>query len=307
MANVNGLDRAVDRFEICLAETLRWESGEVQTPGAPIKRGRFSYANDPHDPGGPTMVGVIQRVYDGWRNTMGLARRPVRQIEDHEVRAIYRQNYWNLVRGDELPPGLDLAVFDFGVNSGCSRSVKYLQRLVGVTADGAIGARTLAAVANHDPEALVRRLMAERRTFVRQIKTYWRFGRGWETRLAAVERAALAMTGQAMQVAAVEDPNNGEAMEPVGSGRATVDPPTTMAASTTGNTALGIGTGGVAQLGVELGNAAAKVQAAGTSLDVLSVVIALAQSITFWIAVATIAGSAYVWIERRRRLIVDGE
>ena len=298
----------IDRFDACLAETLRWESGEIQVPGGAIVRGKFSYANDPHDPGGPTMVGVIQRVYDGWRQSMGLARRPVRDIEDHEIRAIYRQNYWNLVRGDELPPGVDLAVFDFGVNSGCARAVKYLQRIVGVTPDGAFGALTLAAVHRHDPADLVQRLMADRRTFVRKIPHYWRFGKGWETRLKAVERVAMAMLGGTQHPAPGPVPGPATGSSPAGSplsgsGRATVDAPETMAGPTTGTTAAAIGTGGFVQIGLEVGSAAAKVQASGSPVDVANLLIALMQSVSFWVAAATIAGSVYVWLERRRKLL----
>ncbi len=50
------------------------------------------------------------------------------------------------MRCDELPAGLDYAVFDFGVNSGISRAVKFLQRLIGVAADGRMTDAVVAAV-----------------------------------------------------------------------------------------------------------------------------------------------------------------
>jgi lysozyme family protein len=164
-----------DRFPACLAETLRWEGG---------------YSDHPRDPGGPTMAGVIQRVYDAWRDQMGLERRHVREIERRELEAIYRQNYWRAVRGDELPPGVDLVVWDFGVNSGPGRAIRALQACVGVTVDGHLGAGTLAAVRAADPDALVSALMAERRRFLRQIKTFPTFGKGWLRRCDGVEATA---------------------------------------------------------------------------------------------------------------------
>jgi lysozyme family protein len=128
-----------DRFTACLAETLRWEGG---------------WSNDPYDPGGATMRGVIQRVYDGWRDGQRLPRRSVRLIEDGELQAIYRANYWALVRGDELPAGVDLAVFDAGVNCGPGTAVRMLQQALGggLKADGHIGPATMAAVARTYPE-----------------------------------------------------------------------------------------------------------------------------------------------------------
>lgn len=172
-----------DYFRACLAETLRWEGG---------------YSDHPDDPGGPTMAGIIQRVYDAWRDNMGLPRRPVRDSEPHEREAIYRQQYWLAVRGDELPPGVNLAVFDFGVNSGPGRAVKALQRALGLTPDGAIGAITIRAAWDAEGEGrtadIVAAVMAERRRFIRQIRTYGSFGRGWERRCDGIEAAALRLS-----------------------------------------------------------------------------------------------------------------
>jgi lysozyme family protein len=142
------------------------------------------------------MKGVIQRVYDAWRTRNGLAHQSVRNISDSELQAIYRENYWAEVKGDQLPAGLDLAVFDFGVNSGPYRSILKLQGVLGVNADGQMGPVTLAAVARCDAEKTVIALQAARRAFVRQIKVYWRFGKGWESRITGVQVAALAMVGK---------------------------------------------------------------------------------------------------------------
>lgn len=165
-------------FETCLTETLKWEGG---------------WSNHPSDPGGPTMRGVIQRVYDAWRKRNGLPKRSVRNIEEHELQAIYRENYWQLVRGDELPPGVDLCVFDYGVNSGPSRSISHLQEVLGVKIDGFMGPVTLDAVNAADPVEIVKKLCARRRKFVRQIKTYHVFGKGWNRRIDGIEQVSCAM------------------------------------------------------------------------------------------------------------------
>jgi lysozyme family protein len=170
----------VDRFEICLKHTLEWEGG---------------WSNHPKDPGGPTMRGVIQRVYDGFRERKGLPKQTVRNISEDELREIYRVNYWDAVKGDELPPGLDLAVFDFGVNSGPARAARYLQESLKVQADGSVGPATLAACASCDHAGTIRTLMAKRRKFVRQIRTYRTFGKGWNRRLDGIAAASLAAAG----------------------------------------------------------------------------------------------------------------
>lgn len=165
-------------FETCLAETLKWEGG---------------WSNHKDDPGGPTMRGVIQRVYDAWRKRNGLPKRSVRNIEEHELQAIYRENYWQLVRGDELPPGVDLCVFDYGVNSGPSRSISHLQEVLGIKVDGNMGPVTIDAVNAADPVEIVNKLCARRRKFLRQIRTYHVFGKGWERRVDGVEQVACSM------------------------------------------------------------------------------------------------------------------
>lgn len=275
------------RFETCLAETLGWEGG---------------YSNHPADPGGPTMQGVIQRVYDAWRDRMALPRRPVRQIERREVEAIYRQQYWDAVRGDELPHGVDLAVFDYGVNSGPARAIKALQRLVGATPDGHLGAATLAALARAEPVRLVTDLMAERRRFLRQIRHYPVFAKGWERRCNGVEAAALAMLGQMEDRPSVMPLLDAEAQSE-SQGRATIDPPRSMLDSSTGNTSSAVGMGGTIQLGLEVSQAAAKVQMQGQPLDLAAFFVALLSSPSFWIAAGTVAGAAYIWLERRAKLV----
>ena len=84
-----------------------------------------------------------------------------------------------------------------------------------------------------------------------------------------------------------------------------VQPPETMLASTTGNTAIALGTGGTVSTATEVSTAMAKV-AAGGSFSLSSFLMALASSPTFWVGVFTVAGAAYVWLERRRKLVNHG-
>lgn len=168
----------MSRFATCLAETLKWE-------------GNFS--NHPQDTGGATMKGVIQRVYDAWREQSGKPRQTVRNITDDELNAIYEQNYWAVVRGDEMPVGLDLCVFDYGVNSGPARAVRYLQQVLGIAQDGHMGPVTIAAANAADPAETVKKLCAARRSFVRQIKSYPTFGKGWNRRIDGIEQVGCVM------------------------------------------------------------------------------------------------------------------
>lgn len=149
------------------------------------------YVNHPRDPGGATNRGVTQAVYDGYRKTRGLPIQSVRMITEEEVRAIYRFQYWDRVHGDLLPTGLDYAVFDFAVNSGVSRAAKYLQAVLGVAQDGVIGARTLGAIKS--PTNTIISLCARRMGFLRNLKTFLTFGKGWTRRVTDVQKHALDM------------------------------------------------------------------------------------------------------------------
>lgn len=149
------------------------------------------YVNHPRDPGGATMKGVTQAVYDAYRKVRGRGVQSVRFITDSELEAIYKFQYWDRVQGDLLPAGLDYAVFDFAVNSGVSRAAKYLQAVVGVKQDGIIGAKTLAAI--KDPAQVVNALCDRRMSFLRNLGHFATFGRGWTRRVQGVRAKALEM------------------------------------------------------------------------------------------------------------------
>jgi len=154
------------------------------------------YSNNPADPGGKTMRGITQRVYDAFRSKRGLAQRTVKAIDDAELQSIYREQYWDVIRGDDLPVGVDYVVFDGAVHSGPRQSVKWLQRALGFTGkqvDGVVGNITLNAIADDaDHDALISRIIDRRETFLRALKTWPTFGRGWLRRISGVEAAGQA-------------------------------------------------------------------------------------------------------------------
>ena len=153
--------------------------------------------DNPRDPGGRTNQGVTKRTYDAFRTRRGLQSRDVFAMVAQERDAVYREQYWNAVRGDALPPGLDYVLFDGAVNSGPSQSVKWLQRGLGSRyggqIDGMIGNVTLAAVEAHpNHDALIRAICDRRLAFLKALSTWRTFGNGWSARVAAVK-----VTGQA--------------------------------------------------------------------------------------------------------------
>lgn len=170
---------AAANFAASLALVLKHEGG---------------FSNHPRDPGGATMQGVIQRVYDAYRKRRGLARQSVRWIDKDELHEIYKRQYWDEIKGDVLPKGVDYCVFDGAVNSGPRQSAKWLQRALGVKADGVIGMVTLGAVDAHkNRSALIAAICKRRMSFLQRLRHWITFGKGWTNRVRGVERAATAM------------------------------------------------------------------------------------------------------------------
>ena len=167
-----------DNFASSLAAVLVHEGG---------------YVNHARDPGGATNKGVTQTVYDDWRAKQGLEKRSVREIEQSEVAAIYRKQYWDAIRGDDLPSGVDYCVFDFAVNSGVKRAARFLQEALLVSIDGQIGPITLKAANDAPAHALCDLICDLRLCFLRSLSIYDTFGRGWTRRVEDVRTKAKAM------------------------------------------------------------------------------------------------------------------
>ncbi|GGC52454.1 glycoside hydrolase family 108 protein [Chelatococcus reniformis] len=154
--------------------------------------------DDPRDPGGRTNRGVTQRVYNAFRRRKGLANRDVYLITGGEVAEVYEGQYWDKIRGDELPGGVDLVVFDGAVNSGPVQAVKWLQRCLGVKADGIVGAVTLQGAREHpDHDRLIADICERRMIFLRALRTWAVFGRGWTSRVGNVRAAGQALASGA--------------------------------------------------------------------------------------------------------------
>jgi lysozyme family protein len=159
-------------------------------------------ANNPHDPGGATRKGVTQRVYTAWLASQGRPNASVFNAPDADVEAIYRAQYWNAVRGDDLFDGLDMVMVDSGWGSGPVTAIMWLQRLLDVEVDGHFGALTLAAVQQRWNSAdLINALCARRLAFFQSLNTWQYFGVGWGRRLAGVQATALKMNAAAQSVA----------------------------------------------------------------------------------------------------------
>ncbi len=168
---------ALSNFHISLLKLLSHEGG---------------YVNDPQDPGGMTNLGVTKKVWEAWVGRT-VSKADMQALTPVAVGPLYKVKYWDKIRGDDLPSGLDYCVFDFAVNSGVGRASKTLQAAVRTTVDGMIGKGTLEAVKQADPVKLIDELCSRRQMFLEGLVTFPRFGHGWTTRVKEVREDARAM------------------------------------------------------------------------------------------------------------------
>lgn len=172
----------IDKFERCITHVLAAEGG---------------FSNNPDDPGGATNFGITLATLATWRKRNrkegDVNEQEVRNLTLTEAKDIYRSDYWNALRCDALPAGVDLVVFDFGVNAGPGRSAKTLQDIVGVLQDGSIGPQTLHNVPLVDGKRIITEFGEKRRQFYRDLPQFPIFGKGWLARVSRIEEAAVSM------------------------------------------------------------------------------------------------------------------
>ena len=174
----------MSNFDECLKLVLHHEGG---------------YVNHPKDPGGETNMGVTKRVYEKWCMENNLEQKDMKDLEFDDVAPIYKKNYWDRVKADQLPEGLNLCVFDWAVNSGTGRAAKKLQGMIGTTVDGGIGPNTLKALKMYcdteGVEAAISNYTEIRQKFYESLSTFDTFGRGWTRRNQETEMEAYKMAG----------------------------------------------------------------------------------------------------------------
>jgi len=154
------------------------------------------YVWDRDDAGGETNLGV---TIGAWGAYLGRAIQPGEMVKltKSDVKPFYKAMYWDKVKGDDLPAGVDYAIFDFAVNAGTGRAAKFLQRAVGAVDDGVIGSGTLGLVAKADPTKLLNNFADQKQRFYNGLATtnptQQKFLKGWLARVDHVQTAATSM------------------------------------------------------------------------------------------------------------------
>jgi lysozyme family protein len=159
---------------------------------AAVLKHEGGFVNHPKDPGGMTNLGVTKAVWEIWL-ARAVTESDMRALTPEKVKPFYKAMYWDKIKGDDLPSGIDYAAYDLAVNSGPGRAAKYLQQIAGVADDGIIGIRSLEAIKKCKPDLVIDAICTMRMNFLKRLPTFDTFGKGWSRRVAEVKDKASGM------------------------------------------------------------------------------------------------------------------
>lgn len=151
------------------------------------------FDNDPRDRGNWTTGVIGKGQLKGTKYGIASHVYPNLDIKNLTIgaaHAIYKRDYAAKVAYDDMPAGVDVSVYDMGVNAGPGRSLILLQRALGAST---AAAATLARIANAAPDkvAVIKAFAAKRLAFYRSLKTFSVYGRGWTRRATQCEALSV--------------------------------------------------------------------------------------------------------------------
>lgn len=170
-----------ENWDSCFAMVIKSEGG---------------FVNNPKDPGGMTNLGVTRTAWQGYLNR-DVTEAEMRALTPEAVKPFYKALYWDRIKGDMLPPGVDYAAYDLAVNSGPHKAAQYLQEIAGVPVDGMIGPKSLEAIKSCNAEETADAICDMRLDFLKKLSTFGTFGRGWTDRVGRVKAKAISMANEA--------------------------------------------------------------------------------------------------------------
>lgn len=158
---------------------LQWEGG---------------FVNDPLDLGGATNKGITIGTFTEYKKRKGLKAptiQDLKNISNEDWHEVFKGLYWDRWKADEIKNQAVANILVDWVWASGSHGIKRPQRLLGVTADGVVGSKTIAALNAKDPAELFRMIKADRIKFIDEIcekrPANNRFKKGWLNRINAIK------------------------------------------------------------------------------------------------------------------------
>lgn len=170
-----------ENWDECFAMVIKSEGG---------------FVDNPKDPGGMTNLGVTRSAWQAYLNR-DVTETEMRALTPEIVQPFYKALYWDRIKGDSLPSGVDYAAYDLAVNSGPHKAAQYLQEIAGVPVDGVIGPQSLEAIQGCDAKETAESVCDMRLKFLKSLPTFETFGRGWTDRVGRVKAKAESMANEA--------------------------------------------------------------------------------------------------------------
>ena len=170
-----------ENWDDCFAMVIKSEGG---------------FVNNPKDPGGMTNLGVTRSAWEAYLGR-DVSEDDMRSLTPDRVKPFYKAMYWDRIKGDSLPAGVDYAAYDLAVNSGPAKAARFLQEIAGVVADGVIGPKSLEAIQSCDAKETADAICDMRMDFLKGLSTFDTFGKGWTDRVTKVKAKAMSMADEA--------------------------------------------------------------------------------------------------------------
>jgi len=169
-----------------------------KAPSKPINKGNFDRAinkmlnleggktYEKSDRGGKTNLGITQRTYNDWKDSIKQPRADVFNITVEEAKEIYKQNYWNIIKGSKLPHSIAQAILSMALTDGPQDAIRHTQKILGIPPTGTMGPITMKAIwsaAKQKGESKITNYIVDKQIqryqSDEQAKTY---GKGWTNR-----------------------------------------------------------------------------------------------------------------------------
>ena len=169
------------------------------------------YSDKKNDKGGATKYGITLATwrkvgYD--KNGDGVINKEdIRLLTEDDFHRVFKKNYWNACKGDLInDQSVANMLVDFAYNSGVSRASRFIQKIVGVTADGIIGNKTIVAINSYPrgQRQLFATLKQRRVSYLKGVviadPTQKKFYNGWMNRVSAIGYGTLTYRGKVHSV-----------------------------------------------------------------------------------------------------------